>query len=233
MTGGAAVTRIRDGGIIALLRPLSATDLLAAAEALRDGGIAAIEITLPSPGALEVLERVRTALGRDAVVGMGAVLTKDQARDAIRAGAEFLAAPTLNPEVLRAGIDAGVPVIPGALTPTEIVRAWELGASLVKVFPVSTVGPRYIADLRGPLPHIPLVPAGGVSLGDVAAFVQAGAAAVEVGSDLVSPEALGRQALRDIARRAQEIVEAVQKARERGAPPPAPAIMPTEGPDTR
>lgn len=233
MTGGAAVTRIQDGGIIALLRLPSATDLLAAAGALRDGGIPAIEFALSSPGALGVLERARAALGRDAVVGMGTVLTKDQARDAIRAGAEFLAAPTLNLEVLRAGIDAGVPVIPGALTPTEIVHAWELGASLVKVFPVSTVGPRYIADLRGPLPHIPMVPAGGVSLANVAAFIQAGAAAVGVGGELVPPEALGRQALREIARRAREIVDAVQKARERGAPPPVPAIMPTEGPDTR
>jgi 2-dehydro-3-deoxyphosphogluconate aldolase/(4S)-4-hydroxy-2-oxoglutarate aldolase len=232
MNGADAVKQIEAGGIIAIIRLSSAADLMPAAEALREGGLTVIEFALTSPGALSALERARTALGRGTFLGAGTVLTKDQAKDAIRAGAEFMVAPNLNPEVLRAGIDAGVPVVPGAFTPTEIVNAWGLGASLVKVFPVSTVGPRYIADLRGPLPHIPLVPTGGVSLQSVGAFIQAGAAAVGVGGELVSQEMLERRAFREITTRAREFVNAVQLARERGQRPVQP-IKPTEGPDTR
>jgi 2-dehydro-3-deoxyphosphogluconate aldolase/(4S)-4-hydroxy-2-oxoglutarate aldolase len=232
MSAADVVKQIEAGGIIALIRLTSVEDLLPAAEALQEGGLTAIEFTSTVPGALPALERARTRLGRTILLGVGIVLTKDQARDAIRAGADFIGAPTVNPEVLRAGVDAGIPVVPGAFTPTEIVHTWGLGASLVKVFPASAVGPGYIKELRGPLSHVPLVPTGGVSLQNVAPFIQAGAAAVGVGGDLVSQQALGRRAFREVAQRAKEFIDAVQMARERGRRP-VPPIMPIEGPDTR
>jgi 2-dehydro-3-deoxyphosphogluconate aldolase/(4S)-4-hydroxy-2-oxoglutarate aldolase len=226
------VKQITQGGIVAIIRLPSADDLLPAAEAIRDGGVTAVEFTLTTPGALQALARARLRLGREIRLGVGTVLAAEAARDSIRAGAEFLTAPNLNPEVVRAGREAGVPVIPGAFTPTEIVQAWDLGASLVKVFPAGPVGPRYIKDLRGPLPHIPLVPTGGVSLENAGAFILAGAAALGVGGELVSTDLLERRAFREITARAREFAEAVRLARAQAKRPVQP-IQPIEGPDTR
>jgi 2-dehydro-3-deoxyphosphogluconate aldolase/(4S)-4-hydroxy-2-oxoglutarate aldolase len=226
------VKQITQGGIVAIIRLPSADDLLPAAEAIRDGGVTAVEFSLTTPGALQALARARLRLGREIRLGVGTVLAAEAARDSIRAGAEFLTAPNLNPEVVRAGREAGVPVIPGAFTPTEIVQAWDLGASLVKVFPAGPVGPRYIKDLRGPLPHIPLVPTGGVSLENAGAFILAGAAALGVGGELVSTDLLERRAFREITARAREFAEAVRLARAQAKRPVQP-IQPIEGPDTR
>jgi len=226
------VKQITQGGIVAIIRLPSADDLLPAAEAIRDGGVTAVEFTLTTPGALQALARARLRLGREIRLGVGTVLAAEAARDSIRAGAEFLTAPNLNPEVVRAGREAGVPVIPGAFTPTEIVQAWDLGASLVKVFPAGPVGPRYIKDLRGPLPHIPLMPTGGVSLENAGAFILAGAAALGVGGELVSTDLLERRAFREITARAREFAEAVRLARAQAKRPVQP-IQPIEGPDTR
>jgi 2-dehydro-3-deoxyphosphogluconate aldolase/(4S)-4-hydroxy-2-oxoglutarate aldolase len=226
------VKQITQGGIVAIIRLPSADDLLPAAEAIRDGGVTAVEFTLTTPGALQALARARLRLGREIRLGVVTVLAAEAARDSIRAGAEFLTAPNLNPEVVRAGREAGVPVIPGAFTPTEIVQAWDLGASLVKVFPAGPAGPRYIKDLRGPLPHIPLVPTGGVSLENAGAFILAGAAALGVGGELVSTDLLERRAFREITARAREFAEAVRLARAQAKRPVQP-IQPIEGPDTR
>jgi 2-dehydro-3-deoxyphosphogluconate aldolase/(4S)-4-hydroxy-2-oxoglutarate aldolase len=229
---GETVKQILEGGIIAIVRLPAAEDLLPTAEAIRNGGVTAIEFTLTTPGAIRSLEPARAKLGRGILLGVGTVLTAEAAREAFLAGAQFLMAPNLNPEVVRAGREAGVPVIPGALTPTEIVRAWEAGASLVEVFPAGPMGPRYIRDLQGPLPHIPLLPAGGVSLESAAAFIQAGAVALGVGGEMVSRDLLARRAFREITARARAFVDAVKSAR--GQPvPPAPPIKPIEGPDTR
>ncbi|HSB80076.1 MAG TPA: bifunctional 4-hydroxy-2-oxoglutarate aldolase/2-dehydro-3-deoxy-phosphogluconate aldolase [Candidatus Methylomirabilis sp.] len=227
-----AVERIVAGGVIAIIRLPGPGDLLPAAEALREGGITAIEFALTEPGAIQAIEAVRIRLRGSVLLGVGTVLSPEAARDAIRAGAEFLVGPTLNPEVIRAGREAGVPVIPGAFTPTEIVQAWDSGASLVQVFPAGPIGPRYIKDLRGSLPHIALVPTGGVSLENVGAFIYAGAAAVGVGGELVSQDLLDRRAFREITDRAQEFVEAIRRAR-RAAPHAVPPIKPIEGPDIR
>ena len=226
------VDRIVTGGVVAIIRLPSADDLLPAAEAIRDGGVTAIEYTLTTPGALQALGSARARLGCGILLGVGTVLTAEAAREAIRGGAEFLVAPNFNPEVVRAGRDAGVPVIPGALTPTEIAQAWEAGASMVKLFPANAVGPRYVKDLQGPLPHIPLLPTGGVSLDSAAAFIQAGAAVVGVGGEIVSAGLLARRAFPEITARARAFVEAVKGARERPVPS-APPIKPIEGPDTR
>lgn len=232
MKAGEVADQIRAGGLVAIMRLPAPDDLLPAAEAIREGGVTAIEFTLTTPGAIEALGPARSRLGGGILLGVGTVLSAEAAREAIRAGAEFLVAPTLNPDVVRACREAGVPVIPGAFTPTEIVQAWELGASLVKVFPAGPVGPRYIQDLQGPLPHIPLVPTGGVSLENVSAFIQAGAAAVGVGGEMVSRDLLTRRAFAEITSRARGFSEAVRRARQE-AQWAVPPVKPIEGPDVR
>jgi 2-dehydro-3-deoxyphosphogluconate aldolase/(4S)-4-hydroxy-2-oxoglutarate aldolase len=207
------VEQIRAGGVIAILRLPRSDDLVPAAEAIQAGGVTAIEFTLTTPGALRELAPARARLGDGILLGVGTVLTPEAAREALDAGAEFVVAPNVDPAVVRACRDAGVPVVPGAFTPTEIVRAWDLGASLVKVFPVGSVGPRYLRDLRGPLPHIPLVPTGGVSLETVAEFVRSGAAAVGVGGEMVPRDLLTRRDFAEISRRARAFADAVARAR--------------------
>ena len=226
------VKQILSGGVVAIIRLPTAEDLLPAAEAVRDGGVTAIEFTLTTPGAMRAMESARARLGRDILLGVGTVLTTAAARETIRAGAQFLVAPNLNSEVVRIGNEAGVPVIPGALTPTEIIQAWEAGASLVKLFPANAVGPRYVKDLQGPLPNIPLLPTGGMSLDNVAAFIRAGAVAVGVGGEMISTDLLARRAFQDITSRARAFVEAVKAARRRPVSSP-PLIKPIEGPDIR
>jgi 2-dehydro-3-deoxyphosphogluconate aldolase/(4S)-4-hydroxy-2-oxoglutarate aldolase len=220
------------GGIIAILRLERADDLLPVAEAIREGGVTAIEFTLTTPGSIQALVPARAKLGREVLLGVGTVLTAEQAREAMLAGAEFVVAPILNPEVIRACRDRRVPVIPGAFTATEIVQAWDLGASLVKVFPAGPVGPRYIKDLLAPLPHVRLVPTGGVSLENVEDFIRAGAAAVGVGGEMVPKDLVERRAFDEITRRARAFAEAVRRAREQGRRP-VPPVRPIEGPDVR
>ncbi|MFA5027950.1 MAG: bifunctional 4-hydroxy-2-oxoglutarate aldolase/2-dehydro-3-deoxy-phosphogluconate aldolase [Candidatus Methylomirabilota bacterium] len=202
---------IRAGGIVAVLRSSTAAELLSAAEAVRDGGLTAIALPLGSPELLRGLERARVRLGRTVRLGVRGVLTADDARRAVRAGAEFLSAPTLNPEVLAEGAGAGVAVFPGGLTPTEIARAWELGAAMVAVSPAGPLGPQYIRALCAALPHVPLMPTGDISLEQVGAYLLAGAAALEL--DLVSIELLERRALPEITARAAEFAEAVRRSR--------------------
>lgn len=213
MSNDERVERLLAGGVIAILRLATADDLLPVAEAIREGGVTAIEFTLTTPGAIRALEPAREKLGGGVLLGVGTVLTAEAARDAIAAGAEYVVAPNVNPAVVEVCRDRHVPVVPGAFTPTEIVQAWNLGASLVKVFPVGSVGPRYIQDLRGPLPHIPMVPTGGVSLENVEAFIIAGAAAVGVGGEMVPKDLLARRAFGEITKRARAFADAVARAR--------------------
>jgi len=232
MGASETVEQIVAGGIVAIIRLPFAEDLLPVAEAIHEGGVAAIELTLAVPGALDALERARLQLGRGIRLGVGTVLAVKQARDALQAGAEFLVAPAFNPEVIRTAREADVAVVSGAFTPTEIVQAHEAGASLVMVFPAGSVGPRYIQDMLGPLPHIALMPRGGVSLENAGAFIQAGAAALGVGDDLATRDLLERRDFRGIAARAREFTEAIARARVR-AGRPTPPVRPVEGPDIR
>jgi 2-dehydro-3-deoxyphosphogluconate aldolase/(4S)-4-hydroxy-2-oxoglutarate aldolase len=166
------------------------------------------------------------------VVGAGTILTAEEAKDAIRAGAQFLAAPTLNPEVLHVGLERDVAVIPGAFTATEIARAWQLGASLVKLFPAGPVGPAYVRDLQAPLPYVPLIPSGGVTLHNAQEFIRAGAAAIGVGSALALRDSLTRGSFAAITERARAFAEAVQLARRQDGQT-TPPVKPIEGPDVR
>ncbi len=182
--------RILDGGIVAVVRSESPEPLVKAVRALAEGGVTAIEITFTVPDAVGVIRAVKAALGDAVVVGAGTVLDPETARAALLAGAEFLVGPTLNLDVIRLARRYAVPVMPGALTPTEILAAWEAGADVVKVFPADLGGPGYFKALRGPLPQVRLMPTGGVDLTTAEPFLRAGACCLGVGSQLVDPKAL-------------------------------------------
>ncbi len=161
--------------------------------ALLAGGITVQEFALTNPHALEALAQVQREFSGELLLGAGTVLDAEMAQSAIEAGAQFLVTPAFLPEVIMVGRGAGIPVVSGAFTPTEILGAWRVGAELVKVFPAGGVGPAYIKDVLGPLPTIPLVPTGGVNLENCAAFLAAGAYTVAIGGSLVSKELVYKQ----------------------------------------
>jgi 2-dehydro-3-deoxyphosphogluconate aldolase/(4S)-4-hydroxy-2-oxoglutarate aldolase len=208
------VQTIRDVGIIPVVRAQSADEAMMAIDAIREGGVSLLEITMTVPGAVGVIEKISQRYGSDALVGAGTVLDGETARACILAGAQFVVSPSFNPETIEVCRRHGVAVMPGALTPTEVVQAWSAGADFVKVFPAGAVGgASYIKALKAPLPQIELIPTGGVSLKTAADFIKAGASALGVGADLVDLKAIreGQQQL--ITERAREIVRSVKASR--------------------
>ena len=179
---------LRQHRVMAIARGLADASADEAAEALYAGGVRLIEVTLNTPGALEIITRWRGHFAGRMRVGAGTVLDERLARQAIEAGAEFLVSPNVDEAVIGCGVQSGVEVFSGALTPTEIVRAWRAGASAIKVFPAATFGPKYLQELRGPLAQIPLVAVGGVSADNLHEFLGAGAIGVGLGSSLVNLE---------------------------------------------
>ena len=214
MTKAYVIQTIRDIGIIPVVRAQSAEEAMKAIDAIREGGISILEITMTVPGAIGVIEQVCARYGSEAVVGAGTVLDGETARACILAGARFVVSPSLNLETIEVCRRYGVAVMPGALTPTEVVQAWTAGADFVKVFPAGAVGgASYIKSLKAPLPQIELVPTGGVSLKTAADFIKAGASALGVGADLVDLKAIREGQASVITERAREFVRIVQEAR--------------------
>jgi 2-dehydro-3-deoxyphosphogluconate aldolase / (4S)-4-hydroxy-2-oxoglutarate aldolase len=205
MTSSAMSTILADRAL-AVVRAPEIPDPVALAGALAQSGIRALEFTFTTPG---VLGHLRAATASQAVLGMGTVLTADQARAAVDAGAKFLVTPGIRAEVGAVGADSGIPVIMGALTPTEVLVALDLGAAAVKIFPAGVFGPRYFKDLRGPLPDVALIPSGGVNAGNAADFLAHGAVAVSAGSDVIPPEAVVCGDWSDIASRAASFVKSL------------------------
>lgn len=208
------LARIREVGIVPVIRAESPDEAAAAIEAIRAGGIPVLEITLTVPRAIRLIEDVAQRFGADALVGAGTVLDAETARACILAGARFVVSPALDLDTIACCRRYGVPVFPGALTPTEVVRAWQAGADMVKVFPCGNVGgASYIKALKAPLPQVELIPTGGVNLQTAADFIKAGASALGVGADLVDLKALraGNAAL--ITERARQLVEIMRVAR--------------------
>ncbi|MFC8520256.1 bifunctional 4-hydroxy-2-oxoglutarate aldolase/2-dehydro-3-deoxy-phosphogluconate aldolase [Streptomyces sp. NPDC057257] len=215
MTGRPALTpQLGHTRVMAILRSADGSGLPAAARALAAGGITCLEVTLTTPGALDVLARIRDDLGPGVAVGAGTVLTTRQAQAAVSAGAEFLVGPNVDTDVITAAARAGTPFYPGAWTPTEVCAAWQAGASAVKLFPASTGGPEHLRQLRAPLPHIPLVAVGGVGLAEARAFVEAGACAVGVGSPLLrgADRDPAPETLKLLTERGRALLEAVGPA---------------------
>ena len=210
MSRAEVIKQIKDTGVIPVVRASSADEAMRAIDAIREGGISILEITMTVPGAVALIEQVAKLYGDVATVGAGTVLDPQTAMACISAGAKFVVSPALNLDTIACCQRQDIAVIPGALTPTEVVQAWNAGADFVKVFPAGAVGgPSYLKALKAPLPQIELVPTGGVSLKTAADFIKAGAAALGVGSDLVDIKAQAAT----ITERAKQFVEVVRQAR--------------------
>lgn len=193
----AVAERIRRHRLIAILRRVEPQELLLdlAAELVADG-VRVLEVTFDGASAAEDLVAVKQRLhGSDVLVGAGTIVTRERMDAALRAGAEFLVAPTLDLAIVADAVDRGAPVIPGAYSPTEVALAWDSGGTFVKVFPVSSLGPSHIRELRGPLPDIEMIATGGVDASNAAAYLEAGCVAVGVGGALVKADRAGRQAI--------------------------------------
>jgi len=204
---------IQETGVIAIMRAKSSGQLLAAADAIKAGGVQAIEVTMTTPGALDVIRQATERYGADVLFGVGSVLDPESARAAILAGAQFVVSPTLNLKTIELCHRYAIPVVPGAYTPTEILTAWEAGADMVKVFPASVGGPAYFKAVKAPLPQVKLVPVGGVNLDTTADFIRAGADAVGVGSALVSQKLLDAGDFAALTERARRLRQEVAKGR--------------------
>jgi 2-dehydro-3-deoxyphosphogluconate aldolase/(4S)-4-hydroxy-2-oxoglutarate aldolase len=214
MNKSETIDAIKRIGIIPVIRAETAELAIRAVEALRDAGLAILEITMTVPGAVGVIEQVARRYGSETVVGAGTVLDAETAQACINAGAQFIVSPALDLETISCCRRHEIAVMPGALTPTEVVTGWKAGADLIKVFPAGAVGgAKYIKALKAPLPQIDLVPTGGVSLETAADFIKAGAAALGVGSELVDTKALAHGQNRIITERAKEFIRIVNEAR--------------------
>ena len=207
--------RIRATGLIPVVRAESADLAMRAVEAIKAGGVDVLEVTMTVPGAIDVIAKLAATFGAEVVIGAGTVLDPDTANKCVQAGAQFIVSPALNEETIAFCRRNDVAVFPGALTPTEVVRAWNAGADAVKVFPAGAVGgASYLKALKAPLPQIELVPTGGVSLKTAADFIKAGAMALGVGADLVDTKALREDRDEVITERAREFLEIVREARQ-------------------
>jgi 2-dehydro-3-deoxyphosphogluconate aldolase / (4S)-4-hydroxy-2-oxoglutarate aldolase len=207
--------QLAQSGVVAILRGSTDRHLEGVARTLGEAGVTCLELTLTTPGALDALARVRAGLSGDVALGMGSVIDADQAAACLDAGADFLVSPGVCADVAVYAAEHGVACYPGGWTPTELLEAWRLRAPAVKLFPAASGGPRHLKDVRAPLPHIPLVPTGGVALDQIADYIAAGAVAVGLGGPLVG-DALDGGSLSDLAERARVALEAVGTGRERG-----------------
>jgi 2-dehydro-3-deoxyphosphogluconate aldolase/(4S)-4-hydroxy-2-oxoglutarate aldolase len=206
--------RIRKLGVVPVVRAQSADAAGRAIDAIMAGGVNVIEVTMTVPGALGVIEQLARRYADDVLVGAGTVLDAETARACMLAGAQFIVSPALDEETIACCRRYGVAVMPGALTPTEVVRAWTLGADAVKVFPAGALGgASYLKALKAPLPQVEMIPTGGVSLKTAAEFIRAGAMALGVGTDLIDLKALGESNEQLITERARQFLEIVSEAR--------------------
>ncbi|MBN2032501.1 MAG: bifunctional 4-hydroxy-2-oxoglutarate aldolase/2-dehydro-3-deoxy-phosphogluconate aldolase [Deltaproteobacteria bacterium] len=206
--------RMMGEGLIPVVRIYEPQEAIDVAAALKDGGVSLIEITMTVKGALDVIKELNNKYADDVLIGAGTVLDEETGDAAILAGAQFLVSPNLNPDLIHLANMKNVVVIPGALSPTEIVQAWKAGADMVKIFPVAQVGgPGYIKALKGPLPEISFVPTGGVNLQNAGPLIRAGAAAIGVGGELIDKKAVAQGNFRVITENAKAFLEAISKAK--------------------
>ena len=214
MSAAKILAALVEGAVVPVVRASSEEAALKAVEAIASGGIRAAEITMTVPGAVRVLEKLAGRFGGNLLVGAGTVLDPETARACILAGAEFIVSPSLKLATMEMAKRYSKPVFPGALTPTEVLTAWEAGADAVKIFPCGNVGgARYIKALKGPFPQIEMIPTGGVNLETIGDFLKAGACAVGVGGELVDAKLIAQGRFDAITERAREFVAAAAKAR--------------------
>jgi 2-dehydro-3-deoxyphosphogluconate aldolase/(4S)-4-hydroxy-2-oxoglutarate aldolase len=214
MTRTGTLERILRTGIVPVVRAASGDEALGVIEAIRAGGIDVIELTMTVPGAVDVIRELGRRYGEEVVLGAGTVLDAETARACMLAGAKFVVSPALDLATIACCRTYSVPVMPGALTPTEVLTAWRAGASMVKVFPCSALGgASYLKALKAPFPHIDLIPTGGVSLATVGDFVRAGASALGAGADLVDVKRIRAGEAGAVTAQARRYLQAIAEAR--------------------
>lgn len=206
--------RLYDCGLIPVIRTDDEREAMATAEALFSGGLATIEVTMTVPGVLRIIGDLRKLFGDKALIGAGTVLDANTARMAILAGAEYIVTPCLDEETITLCNSYSKPVVPGAMTPTEILKAWSLGADLIKVFPADLIGgPKYIEALKGPLPQVEVMPSGGVTLDNVADFMRAGANILSVGGGLIDGSIVKQMDYQALTRRTEQFLKLISETR--------------------
>jgi 2-dehydro-3-deoxyphosphogluconate aldolase/(4S)-4-hydroxy-2-oxoglutarate aldolase len=210
MSGMKSLQRVLDHKIVAVIRAENGDLLVDVAESLLAGGVEVMEVTFTVPRATRVLEKVADRIGSRILLGAGTVLDSETCRAAILAGAEFIVSPAVNVEVIELCKRYSKVIMPGALTPTEVITAWQAGADIVKIFPSEITGPKYLKALHGPLPHIRLMPTGGVNLETAAEFLRCGACALGIGSSLVDPKVVASGDLKKIESLARQYVQIVK-----------------------
>lgn len=214
MTKKDVLEKIAEVGLVPVVRASSADEAMKVVDAIREGGVPVLEITMTVPGAIAVMEQVVRRFGSDVVVGAGTVLDPETARACILAGAQFVVSPALHLGTIEVCRRYSIAIVPGVLTPTEVVTAWSAGADVVKVFPCGALGgASYIKSLKAPLPHIEMIPTGGVSVKTAADFIKAGSLALGVGADLVDTKAIREGNGKLVTEKAREYVRIVQEAR--------------------
>ena len=206
---------LRHNPVVAVLRARHATEYAPIIARLAAGGVRSIELTLSTAGVFGELPSLLQSFGTDVEIGVGTITTAGEAEEALEAGAAFLVTPVTDTDVVRLGISRGTPVFPGGLSPTELLAGWRAGATAVKVFPASTVGPGYIAQLRGPFPDIQVIPSGGVAIDDAPAWIRAGAMAVSLGGPLLGDAFAGGN-LTALSHRARRVSDLVAEALAEG-----------------
>jgi 2-dehydro-3-deoxyphosphogluconate aldolase/(4S)-4-hydroxy-2-oxoglutarate aldolase len=213
LTKDEVMKRVHEIGVIGIFRVDSPEACFKAMDALRAGGLHALEVTTTTPNAIEVVREARRKYGDETLIGIGTVLDAETAEKGIEAGAQFIVSPSVHKEVLDVCLKHEVVSCPGTFSATEVVQAWKWGADLVKVFPVSQVGPSYIKALLGPLPWIRFVPVGGVEVDNAGDFIKAGAYCLGVGGGLVSKKAISAGRFDLLTQAAKDILKAVHDAR--------------------
>ena len=205
--------KIKDLGLLAVIRGPSAELTVRMVEALVAGGVLGIEVTYSTPNAEEVVRTLAAKFGNGIVLGLGTLTKPEQALSAKEAGAHYLVSPVCETNLVKSLVQSGLLTMAGALTPTEVLQAYNLGADVIKIFPGSLGGPAYIKALKGPFPYIPMMPTGGVSAGNVAEWFSTGVVAVAAGSELCPPQLAKEGKFEEITRRAAEFVQLVRSAR--------------------
>lgn len=213
MTKQEVLTKISEYGVVAVIRLKDPKKLAKVIESVRKGGIKCIEITMTVPGAIESIRTLSSIVPADVLIGAGTVTDAKTASDVIDAGAAFVVSPVLNMEVIAVCKQRGVTCMPGCYTPTEIFTAWSAGADVVKVFPATSLGPKYFKDIAGPFPQIKLMPTGGVTIDNVGEWIAAGAVAVGIGSDLLDKKAIEEERYEVLTERAARMYSNFQKAK--------------------
>ena len=206
--------RLRTLGVIAVIRGPTPDLTLKMVSALVAGGVKGIEITYSTPNAAEVVRQLDKTFGKEIVLGMGTLTEPTQVEEALGAGACFLVSPICEPPLGKSMVAAGVPVMIGALTPTEVYQAYQMGSDVVKIFPGALAGPSYMKALKGPFPHMPMMPTGGVSAANVGEWFAAGAFAVGAGSEMCPPKLAKEGRFDEISARAREFIKAFEQAQQ-------------------